>query len=182
MKNPSEEQINIVISLMELSLKELLTQDLNILINELKNPISLNDEEKKLDRKLHEITINHRLAVYIEKYINSVMPDFKVDLEYNRFYQNHKKVQTEEGLIEARPDILVHKRVNIDELQHFIAVECKKGKISEHDIIKIKGLISDENYNYLFGITISYSEILTDKKYTLYFFDGNEIINIEKTF
>ena len=160
MKQPSEEQINIVESLFSKAIQRLIEEDLDNLMKELEAPIILSEEHKKLDRKLHEITINHRLAVYIEAIINAEFPDYrkyKVDIEYNRFYHNHKEVLTEEGPKEARPDILVHTRTEKDINQHFLAVECKKENISKNDLLKIKGLISDENYNYLFGATVSYN-------------------------
>lgn len=82
-----------------------------------------------------------------------------VDIEYNRYYENPKMLDTIEGRITARPDIIVHSRMNKDfPTQHFLVVEAKKDNISNHDINKIKGFINDDDYTYLFGLTISYCQ------------------------
>ena len=78
-------------------------------------------------------------------------------------------MNTVEGFLSVRPDILIHSRIN-DQVdpQHLLIVEAKKGNISDHDINKIHGFISDNNYNYL----------LAD----LYYYNGTDITrqNIER--
>jgi hypothetical protein len=68
-----------------------------------------------------------------------------------------KILKTIEGYLSVRPDILVHSRIDGKvEQQHYLVIEAKKGAISQYDINKIQGFISDNNYNYLFGMAISY--------------------------
>lgn len=99
-----------------------------------------------------------------------------VDIEYNRYYENPKMLDTIEGRITARPDIIVHSRMNKDfPTQHFLVVEAKKDNISNHDINKIKGFINDDDYTYLFGLTISYCQNQNNVISILFYFGGNVI-------
>jgi hypothetical protein len=129
------------------------------------------DGEREINRKLHETAINHRFAVYLERTIIRVLPlNYSVDLEYNRYYYGYKRVNTAEGLIKVRPDILVHSRTNREVVpQHYMAIEAKKYAITDHDIVKIHGLMNDPRYRYLFGVTVSYCESEQDIHATLYF-------------
>lgn len=85
-----------------------------------------------LEESVHEITINHRLAIYLERYFKLTDPVTKrrilsVDLEYNRLSNscdcitsdNHTKLLFEYKTIDGeilhdlknvRPDIVVHER------------------------------------------------------------------------
>ena len=116
---------------------------------------------------------------------NTELSVYNVDIEYNRYYENLKELETVEGLISVRPDILIHSRTNHEiHQQHFLVVEAKKGAITQHDINKINGFISDSNYNYLFGLTVSYCLSDTHVLANLHYFNGEEIadeaINREK--
>lgn len=49
------------------------------------------DLEKILNRELHEVCINHRLAFYIETELRNLnINEFHVDLEYNKNFRNSK--------------------------------------------------------------------------------------------
>lgn len=153
---------------------DIFNMDLNI---EMAQEISAN--AKKLNRKLHETCINHRFAHYLEIELEETdYEDYNVDIEYNRFYGNLKILNTIEGQLSVRPDIIIHTRVNNNfQPQHLLVVEAKKEAISDHDINKIKGFISDNNYNYVFGLTVTYCSDERNVLATLYYFNGTEIIN-----
>jgi hypothetical protein len=135
-------------------------------------PQQISPDARLLNRELHETTINHRLAFYLEQNIQETeLNIYNVDIEYNRYYGNQKILNTIEGQQTVRPDILIHTRINDEvEHQHYLVVEAKKAQITEHDIRKIEGFISDPNYFYLFGLTISYcineEQVLADLYYS----------------
>ena len=60
--------------------------------------------------------------------------------------------------------------------QHFLVVEAKKELITEHDRNKIRGFISDDDYTYLFGLTISYCQDPNNVIATLFYYNGENII------
>lgn len=64
-------------------------------------------------------------------------------------------------------------------LQHYLVIETKKKEITQHDINKIMDFIENENYNYLFGLTISYCGNLDFVLANLYFHNGTYTNNIE---
>lgn len=114
--------------------------------------------EKLLNRELHETTLNHRFAYYLEtELLKENITCYCVDIEYNRNFGNSKTTLVKSNHIPIRPDILIHKRMSKDKDRHLLAVEAKKGKSTEHDIDKIKGLMLDSEYLYDYGLTISYS-------------------------
>ncbi len=178
MIQPTEHQIGIIREILEKSVDELISNDNDIFNIDIEMPQQISDDARLLNRELHETTINHRLAFYIENNIqNTEFNDYNVDIEYNRYYGNLKILNTIRGQLSVRPDILVHSRINNQvEVQHLLVIEAKKGDISLHDINKIKGFISDPNYNYLFGLTISYCRSETHVLVDLYYFDGENII------
>lgn len=181
MKQPTNNQIQEVKNLLSNSIEELIRNDSDIFNIELIEPPQISEDAKVLNRELHETTINHRFAYYLEKNIQETNLSFyKVDIEYNRFYYNSKKLNTVEGIISVRPDILIHTRVddNVDQ-QHYLAIEAKKANITQHDTNKVKGFITDENYNYLFGLTISYCSNENSILSNLYYYDGTAITSEE---
>ena len=138
--------------LIKLAIRDIITNDIDIL---------------NLKRKVGEMAINHRLAVYLERhlpeFINRFLPettsdDYFFDLEYDRNYGSTKKLIIDGIEASRRPDILVHSRTNdLIPVQHLLAVEAKK-RFSEKglsfDTKKIKALM--EQYNYKFGLTVLY--------------------------
>ena len=120
------------------------------------------ENQKELNRELHEITINHRLALYLENKMDDFgFSSYNCDIEYNRFINQKKMVVSiKTGTpIEVRPDIIVHKRTRIHELiPHLLVVEAKKNSNNKKDRNHIRDIMSDFNYQYKFGLLISYYE------------------------
>ena len=181
MKIPTEKHLRLIKKILKKSIDELISNDSEIFNTNVVIPERISLDAKILNRELHETTINHRLAFYIEKNIqNTVLSIYNVDIEYNRYYENLKILNTIEKQLTVRPDIIVHTRINNKTFQqHFLVIETKKAKISKHDIKKINGFISDQKYQYLFGLTISYCIDVTQVLANLYYFNGEEIV-IEK--
>lgn len=124
----------------------------------------LTEEPSTYDaRELHEVCINHRLALHFEK---EIIPKLKlndaifVDLEFNREGTDPKsaRIAGEDKII--RPDIIIHNRKTGREKVNFLIVECKKQNASkqeiEEDRRKIKALMEDKNYEYSFGLQVIY--------------------------
>jgi hypothetical protein len=73
MKQSNEEQVNRIIELIETAIRLLLNRDLTMLQNdEEDNNNAIPENLRVLDRALHEVSINHRLANYIEENLNEV--------------------------------------------------------------------------------------------------------------
>ena len=51
-----------------------------------------NDKELLQNRTLHEDCINHRLAYYIERYLEHYDDKYKVDVQFNRNGENKKEL------------------------------------------------------------------------------------------
>ncbi|MGI6317347.1 MAG: hypothetical protein ACOX1J_01180 [Dethiobacteria bacterium] len=116
-----------------------------------------------IHRKVKEECINHKLACYIEQFLNEELDshlNYEVDVEYNKNYYNPKKIIDENNNLKSiRPDIIVHKR-NTNK-HNLIAFEIKKDYSGRRDLEKIMGL-QRSPYNYDYGCLISY---LPSKKY-----------------
>lgn len=146
------------------NLKLLLTKSINQLIQNDKllfsMPTTIECEESDLERKLHEVCINHRFAVYLEKnLVEFGKIGYDVDIEYNRNFEFIKRARRSEDeyAIIVRPDILIHKRLNPNiAIANYLVIEAKKGNPSYKDIDKIERLILDPAYKYKFGLTVSY--------------------------
>jgi len=126
-------------TLIEKSLKELVRRDAGL-----------------IHRKVKEECINHRLACYLEQFLNAEYPtSYSVDLEYNKNYNDPKKIIIDENknVKAIRPDIIIHERENNN--NNLIAFEIKKNYTDRHDLEKIKGLLRIP-YNYKYGCLISY--------------------------
>lgn len=153
MKVPSHQEINKIKQLISYAIKQLIQNDSDIFIN------TLLTNESRRKRELHEVTICHRLAVYLEMNLDCYFQgNYSVDLEYNRNYDEVKRYWTGTESKIARPDIIIHTRTHgsLPQHQHLLVIEAKKGKVPSIDINKVKGFIADRNYFYLFGLTISY--------------------------
>jgi hypothetical protein len=178
---PTQNEIDRISEILLKSIKKLIKKDSNIFNIGIDMPQQYSEDAKILNRELHETTINHRLAYYIEnKLKKNDWKIYNVDIEYNRFYENPKmlKINNIDEII--RPDIIVHSRMNNNiNPQHLLVVEAKKGAISNHDINKIEHFISDNHYNYLFGLSISYCSSNSSVLSNLYYREGNNIISKE---
>ena len=140
---------------------QLLKNDSDLIILDMDSQIYESISDKKdLERKLHEVCINHRLAVYLELIIQSMdLDNYYVDIEYNRYYKNEKSVEMLNGVSKVcRPDIIIHKRMHKSDDQHLLVVEAKKDVESEADIDKIKAFMTDKRYMYQYGARIIYKE------------------------
>lgn len=177
MVQPSDEQLGFVKKLITDSIDLLIKEDSDIFNLEIDIPPTISEDAKLLNLELHETSINHRLAFYLELNIQKTdLKNHKVDIEYNRYYGGKKVVDTIEGKLSVRPDIIIHTRRKREVLpQHYLVIEAKKFQITTHDINKVKGFIKDLKYQYLFGLTISYC--LSDKHVlaNLFYFNGTDI-------
>ncbi|MGN8037835.1 hypothetical protein ACTJJ0_22275 [Chitinophaga sp. 22321] len=184
MINPNQEQIAFVRQLLIHAIGELIANDRGIFGQaDVVMPADISEDAKTLYRRLHEVTINHRFAYYLEKHLRNGPEEYNhyhVDIEYNRNYGELKNVQTVEGALNIRPDIIVHSRINETvNPQHLLAIEAKKDRITQRDIAKVTGLITDPRYSYVFGLTISYSQDPNRILGTLYYHDGRDMERAE---
>jgi hypothetical protein len=90
-------------------------------------------------RKLHEVCINHRLAIYLENEILPIISKaaqrYFVDIEFNREGVNKKKIIVCNGEeLVVRPDIIIHNRKSGRQKKNFLIVECKKKGASQAEI------------------------------------------------
>ena len=172
-----------MVELIRNSLEKLAEKDKNILKQKMPKLGKSTEKEKLLNRELHETTLNHRLAFYIEtELISKEILNYFVDIEYNRNFSDAKRVKISGVKIPVRPDILIHKRMNVEkeENANLLVIEAKKHKTSKHDIDKVKAFINDLDYNYKFGLTISYAYNENEIKSILYYkSESNKIINEE---
>ncbi|EMT50019.1 hypothetical protein I532_24567 [Brevibacillus borstelensis AK1] len=111
-----------------------------------------------LDRDLHllqikakEECINHRLALYLEKELESY--DYHVDLEYNKHFSDKKMISVYGEEQSIRPDILIHRR-NCDD-NNLLIIEAKKGGSNKRDRLKVKELL-ESPFKYQYGSLICY--------------------------
>jgi hypothetical protein len=93
-----------------------------------------------LERRVHEQTITHRLAVHVQQ----LFGHWDVDCEYNKNLDQLKNLL---GIGGVKPDIIVHRRgrdVLHDARTNFVAIEAKKaGSADPHhrDHRKLRGLM-----------------------------------------
>ncbi|MEG2798524.1 MAG: hypothetical protein RR925_01445 [Erysipelotrichaceae bacterium] len=166
------------------NMKELLSKSLVLLNKNDKDLIELQEdiveyssELEKFERKLHEVCINHRLACYIELLLPQYFTgDYKVDIEYNRYYKNKKHLTIDNEIAIVRPDIIVHTRAKQLSLpQHLLIIEAKKNITSTDDAKVVKSFIQDNHYQYVFGATIRYNDFV-HPQITLYYKDCNNTL------
>ncbi len=142
------------------SLQRLIEKDGDLLKPEIILTPHKLEGQKDLDHELHETTINHRLACHLEYLIEEYgICGYHVDIEYNRYINNEKKVRSLEtgNEIVVRPDIIVHKRTRLDEDEpHFLVVEAKKHGLIPKDCNHVKDIMHDGAYGYKYGMLISY--------------------------
>lgn len=126
----------------------------------------------KREYDIHERTICHRLAIYIEKHLKE---DFHVDVEYNRMRTEYGdedigevigKVlnweDSDEGPSFVYPDIIIHRR---DKDQNIVDIEVKmvwKNQKKILDYAKINMYIAQLKYKY--GVYIELAENFKQSK------------------
>ena len=115
-------------------------------------------------RKLHEVCINHRLALYFETFvlphISTNEPMF-IDLEFNKRGNNSKDIEIDGDVFTVRPDIIIHNRKDDLQKYNLLIVECKKlpcsTQLKKRDGRKIEAFLKNEKYQYKFGLQVFYS-------------------------
>lgn len=136
---------------------------------------------------INERTITHKLAEYLQDDFN----DFNVDCEYNRSFDQIKKLEVPKDLLKLKvasnvkwddteaktiyPDIIVHERKTNS--NNILVIEVKKwnNQSSENsDKIKLKSF-TRKPFNYKFGVFL---KILNENEIRLTFYkDGDQIGN-----
>ena len=97
MHQPSVKQIATVTSLLKEAFCLLDTKDIELYSSRDESRVPLYNDfdnlNKVIDNKLHEITLNHRLAHYIENLLLKYdLENYFVDIEYNRNHSNEKNL------------------------------------------------------------------------------------------
>lgn len=96
---------------------------------------------------IYELTISHRIAVYLEK----EFPEFNVDCEYNKNLGDPKRNQEDKNI---RPDIIIHLRGTEKNLVIFEIKKCgKDNKKAKCDMRKLKEIILS-GLNYKLGVFV----------------------------
>ena len=181
MHQPSVKQIATVTSLLKEAFCLLDAKDRELYSSRDGSRVSFYNDfdnlNKVIDNKLHEITLNHRLAHYIENLLlKHDLKNYFVDIEYNRNHSNAKNLLIKGKLKLVRPDIIVHSRTNNSlPYENYLVIEAKKAKPSSHDISKVKAFIKESNYKYLFGATVSYSVDASKISCELYYCEDSRI-------
>jgi len=138
-------------------LEDIKIEQIKLLIEKALRELIKNDGDL-IRRDLKEECINHKLACYLEKFLNELLPNhiYSVDVEYNRNHDNPKRIPDKErGEKLIIPDIIIHKRESNE--FNLIAIEAKKKPTRnelQRDKERIKGLI--KYYNYKYGCLILY--------------------------
>ena len=130
---------------------------------------------------IHERTVCHRLAIYLEKNIGF---EYNVDVEYNRMRTAYgvddvgeivgkaiNYIDTDEGSSYVYTDIIIHKR---DENINILIIEVKmfwKNRRKEIDYNKINQYINQLNYK--FGVYIELHENKNDNLIDFWPFQKN---------
>jgi len=122
-----------------------------------KELIGFSIEDDGNARKLHEVCINHCLAVHLEKSFNKIInEEIFVDIEFNRRGNSSKQLN---GKI-VRPDIIVHNRKFNGNKRNILVVEAKKkdscNNSKNKDRNKINGFLTNSDFHYFYGLFIQY--------------------------
>lgn len=178
--NYTDEEKENIIKWIKSSIQRLIERDPDLLLPDRIQTEFKIEGYKELNREVHETTINHRLARYIEDTINDYgYADYHVNIEYNRYFNNLKMVRSIKTgeYIEVRPDIIVHKRTRLKELlPHLLVVEAKKYSNNDKDENNVRNIMNDERYSYKFGLLVSYYENETTINCELLTFENGEFI------
>lgn len=116
----------------------------------------LNRDRYLLENDVHELTLSTKLACYLAcHYESKQWWSYNVDCEYNRNYNNPKKLKSISDKNGVRPDIIVHKRWNND--NNLLVIEIKKDSNSEiwswNDDEKLQWFTSpDDAYRYTYWV------------------------------
>jgi hypothetical protein len=113
-----------IIELIKNAIGELVKQDDDIFKQQLPKLGKSSKKERLLNRELHETTLNHRFAFYLENgLIKENVKNYHVDIEYNRNFSDQKRCRIGDFRIPVRPDILIHKRMNTNkDIPHLLVI------------------------------------------------------------
>lgn len=137
--------------------------ELNTAINKSLFQLLISDIEL-LETKVYEVTVAHRIALYLEKfiYLEKVFLFFtdiySVDLEYNKnIFEpkgiNGMGIKIGNNTDQIRPDIIVHARQTNS--ANFLVIEIKRGSNIDNDYDKLKELTKlNQDYKYQHGLSI----------------------------
>ncbi len=136
-------------------------------------------------RKLHEVCINHKLAIHLEHFLFQVMPNVDnhlfTDIEFNREGINLKNMNYNGQDKLVRPDIIIHNRKSGEAKENILVVECKKEPVSKHDLnydtFKIEAFLKDPKYKYKYGLQVLYSEAGVSG--TFFYLNNEELKRVE---
>lgn len=122
----------------------------------------------KIQRKLHEVCLNHKLANYMEKHVlpKVGIENMFIDIEFNREGGNFKELDYNGDEKKVRPDIIIHNRKFGNEKNNFLVVECKKQIVGNKqnqakiviDTQRLEFFLRDEKYLYRFGLSVLYKD------------------------
>ena len=139
--------------------------------------LCLKSDDEKLfdfDIDISELSISHRLGIYLQILFN----EFDVDCEYNRHLNQIKTV----NLRWVRPDIVIHKRK--EDTNNLLAIEIKTKSDSEKiqkDIDKLIVLTNKgrEGQEYLFGYDYGLLLLFEDNDVnpSKFWFENGEVID-----
>lgn len=115
---------------------------------------------------INERSLTHRLAVYLE----NLFPEWYVDCEYNKLWDDTKKIHVPCEYEEnwrtddlnwrtVYPDIIVHKRWWFWKENNLIVIEAKKSNNSnwrEKDVCKLSAYKTDSKYCYQYAFFIDF--------------------------
>lgn len=146
-----------------------------------------------ISEDLHERTIAHRLASYLQQ----VFPSFHVDCEYNGNVFHDRRRKKIDLILERRvvhvvadehsvfPDIIIHERKNIEHNKLVIEIKKSSNQNFEFDLEKLIFFTHPErnaDYQFDFGCFI---KIFTGnenvKRYTMTWYQGGEVRFPEET-
>lgn len=112
----------------------------------------------KHDLKLHEVCINHRFAIYLERTISECpsLIGYSIDIEYNRYGNDVKRSPDCKPI---RPDVIVHKRRDNGQSENLLVIEAKMADGHNNDEARIRMMMSDDGiFKYRFGAKLTYNE------------------------
>lgn len=150
----------------------------------------LKEDHYLLQNDLHERTISHKLACYLQ----AEFPNLHVDCEYNKNIDEEngpKKIRVQEELlvISVYPDIIVHRRNESENNLLIIEVKKNKGQSSRNTDYDEKKLIcyTDlENHNklrYRYGLLIKFNTSEQDLgEVTWRWFEDGKVVSDEIKF
>jgi len=154
--------------------------DLLVVTNLLDKSISelIMYEKHLLKTNSGELSLNHRLAIYLEQNLIDDYKSYNVDCEYFRDYTDFDRKNNRKGSGQV-PDIIIHKRGN-NFPTNYLYLEAKRFENTKEDIEKINYFLSNSKYKYQFGVYVNYFSSINHISYNLFHIEGVDIIATER--